>query len=73
VDPIYLDPSSPFVKAHFYAPRKMIFGYFFSTFWVNIMVIWIMTLGTYVVLYYRLLKKLLDKIEQLVEKISKKE
>ncbi len=73
VDPIYLDPASPFVKAHFYAPRKMIFGYFFSTFWVNILVIWIMTVGTYVVLYYRLLKKLLDMIEQLVEKISQKE
>lgn len=73
VDPIYLDPVSPMIKAHFYAPRKMIFGYFFSTFWVNILVIWIMTIGTYVVLYYRLLKKLLDYIEQLVEKISKKE
>lgn len=73
VDPIYLDPVSPFVKAHFYAPRKMIFGYFVKTFWVNILVIWIMTLGTYIVLYYRLLKKLLDKIEQLVERISKKE
>jgi len=71
VDPIYLDPSSPLIKAHFYAPRKMIFGFFVNTFWVNIMVIWMMTIATYFVLYYRLLKKLLDKIEQLVDKISK--
>ncbi|NJK97773.1 MAG: hypothetical protein HC905_25240 [Bacteroidales bacterium] len=26
-DLIYLDPVSPFVKAHFYAPKKMIFGF----------------------------------------------
>lgn len=70
IDPIYLDPATSFVKAHFYAPRKMIFGYYFSTYWVNILVIWIMTVGIYVVLYYRLLKKLLDFIEQFVERIS---
>lgn len=70
IDPIYLDPLSPFIKAHFYAPRKMIFGMYFNTFWVNILVIWFMTLGTYVVLYFRLLKKMLDKIEHLVERIS---
>ncbi len=26
MDPIYLDPESGFIKAHFYAPRKMVFG-----------------------------------------------
>ena len=26
--PIYFDPTSTFIKAHFYAPRKMIFGRF---------------------------------------------
>jgi ABC-type multidrug transport system ATPase subunit len=70
IDPIYLDPVSPMIKAHFYAPRKMIFGFFISTFWANIIVIWLMTIGTYFVLYYRLLKKLLDFIEQLVEVFS---
>lgn len=73
IDPIYLDPDAPFIKAHFYAPRKMIFGYYMSTFWVNILVIWFMAACTYMVLYFRLVKKLLDKIEQLVEKISNKE
>lgn len=70
IDPIYLDPVSPMIKAHFYAPRKMLFGCYFSTFWVNILVIWIMSAAIYVILYYRLLKKLLDKIEQFVEVIS---
>jgi len=30
-DPIYLDPDSRFVKAHFYAPRKMIFNTYLPT------------------------------------------
>lgn len=64
-DPIYLDPTNRFIRAHFYAPRKMIFGSFFPTIWVNVMVIWIFTLGFYVLLYYRVLKKLLDFFERI--------
>lgn len=62
-DPIYLDPTSKFLKAHFYAPRKMIFGSFIPTLWANVIVIWITTLILYICLYYRLLKKLLDLFE----------
>jgi len=73
IDPIYLDPESKFIKAHFYAPRKQLFGTFVSTFWVNIMVIWGMTIFLYVILYYRLLKKLLDSFGQISGKFAKKE
>ena len=69
-DPIYLDPLQKFLKAHFYAPRKQIFGSYFDTFWVNIIVLWVMTIFFYVVLYYRLLKKLLDSMERLGERIK---
>jgi ABC-type multidrug transport system ATPase subunit len=64
-DPIYLDPMQPFIKAHFYAPRKKIFGEYYKTFWVNIMVIWFSIFTLYVALYYRLLKKFLDFFENL--------
>ncbi|HEY4785533.1 MAG TPA: ATP-binding cassette domain-containing protein [Bacteroidales bacterium] len=70
-NPVYLDPDSPFIKAHFYAPRKMIFGYFVGTLWVNIIVIWIGTLVIYLILYFRLLKRLFDGIEQLADKFIK--
>lgn len=60
MDPIYTDPTQKFIKAHFYAPRKQVFGMHLSTFTVNTAVIWIMTIGLYLVLYFRLLKKLLD-------------
>jgi len=73
VNPIFMDPDSKFVKAHFYAPRKMVLGQFFDTFWVNIGVIWFMTLALYIILYFRLLKKCLDWGERFGERYSSKE
>ena len=63
-DLIYLDPTHKFIKAHFYAPRKMVAGTFIQTIWVNIMVIWMMTIALYILLYYRVLKKFLDSMER---------
>jgi ABC transport system ATP-binding/permease protein len=65
IDPIYLDPVHPFIKAHFYAPRKMLFRSYFHTFWVNILVIWTFSLIIYFLLYFRLLKRILDLLEQI--------
>jgi ABC-type multidrug transport system ATPase subunit len=61
---IYQDPTHKFIKAQFYAPRKMIAGKFVPTLWVNVMVIWIMTIILYLLLYFRVLKKFLDFMEQ---------
>jgi hypothetical protein len=67
-DPIYLDPTFRFIKAHFYAPRKMIAGKFYPTLWVNVVVIWFMTIILYVLLYFRVLKNILDSMEHLTQK-----
>jgi len=64
-DPIYLDPDNPFIKAHFYAPRKMFLGNYYSTFWINTIVIWLFAIFMYIVLHERLLKRFLDFLEQL--------
>jgi ABC-type multidrug transport system ATPase subunit/uncharacterized tellurite resistance protein B-like protein len=64
IDPVFLDPQNKFIKAHFYAPRKQFLGNYYSTFWVNIIVIWTMTIMFYFVLKYRLLKRALDFFEQ---------
>jgi len=66
--PIYLDPRSKMIKAHFYAPRKMVFGRFIPTIWVNIIVIWTMTIGLYLLLYFRVLKRFLDFFENSARK-----
>ncbi len=71
IDPIYMDPEHKLVKAHFYAPTKQVFGNFFSTFGVNIAVIWFMTLIFYLILYYRLLKKFLDFFGQFSQRIRR--
>jgi hypothetical protein len=71
IDPIYLDPQNNLIKAHFYAPRKQVFGKYYDTFWVNIMVIWLMAVLLYVVLYFRLLKKALDFFEEKRFKVKK--
>ena len=70
-DPIYLDPYDVgFFSAHFYAPRKRIFGEYISTFTGNILVIWGMTLLLTISLYFDLLKRFLDSIEKLFGKLS---
>jgi ABC transport system ATP-binding/permease protein len=70
MDPIYLDPEPGFIKAHFYAPRKMVFGNYYSTFAVNAIIIWCFTLMLYLILYFRLLKRFLDLLEQLSSRWS---
>ena len=72
VNPIYIDPQKKFIKAHFYAPRKQIFGNYFSTFGINVIVLWCFTVLLYAILYYRLLKKLLDLIEQISDRLKRK-
>ena len=64
-DPIFLDPTHRFIKAHFYAPRKMIFGTFISTIWINIGVIWFSTILLFLALYFRLLRRLLDAFDSM--------
>ena len=68
LDPIYLLPENKFVSAHFYAPVKQVFGTYYSTFWVNIIVIWLTSILLYAFLYFRLLKRLLDWIEDIFVK-----
>jgi ABC transport system ATP-binding/permease protein len=68
IDPIYLIPENNFIRAHFYTPVKQIFGRYYSTFWVNVIVIWLTTTMLYLALYFRILKRILDLIENITDK-----
>jgi hypothetical protein len=68
MDPIFRYPEHPFIKAHFYAPVKNIFGKPVDTYIVNVIVLWMMTILLYLALYFRLLKKTLDSGETLMGK-----
>ncbi len=63
-DQIFYDPDHPMIKAHFYAPRKQLFGHYAETLTVNVMVIWLMTIVLYLLLYFRVLYHLLDSSEK---------
>ncbi len=55
---IYLYPDK-FIKAHFYAPKKKIFGIYYDTIIVNTIVIWSSVIFLFVALYFRWLYRLL--------------
>ena len=70
-DPIYLDPyDKGFFGAHFYAPRKRVFGTYVGTFTANIIVIWLMSLLLTITLYFDVLKKILEGMGKLFSKMS---
>ncbi len=49
-------------RTHFYAPSKPLFGKTFDTFWFNIGVIWFMSFGLYIALYFEWLAKLINML-----------
>ena len=71
-DQIFLDPEHPFIKAHFYSPRKMIFGYYAGTLAVNTGVIWFMTFVLYILLYFRILYLILESSHKLKNVLNRR-
>jgi hypothetical protein len=61
---IYKDPEHPFIKAHFYAPEKKLFGVYYPTVWVNVAVIWCFNAFFYIALYFRWLPNLLNLFQK---------
>ncbi len=72
-DPVFQDPvDSKLGRAHFFAPRKNLFGSFYSTFWFNMCVIWLMSISLIVTLYFDVFKHVLDSLERLFSVFKKK-
>jgi ABC-type multidrug transport system ATPase subunit len=67
-DPIYRDADG--LRAHFFAPSKFVFGKQIDTFWVNISIIVMMSFSLFVFLYLDLLKKGIDWIGIISNKIG---
>ncbi len=58
--PIYTLPEKDsFFKSHFYSPYKYIFGKRIKTFYINIIILWGMSIIAYIVLYFDLFKKII--------------
>ncbi len=71
IDPVFLDPRHNFIKSHFYAPRKKLFGSYYDTFWVNLVVIWLLSGVLFIMLYYRVIRKMMG-LSDTIQIIKKK-
>ncbi len=58
-------------RTHFYAPTKPMFGVLFDTFWFNLAVIWFMSFGLYIALYFEWLAKLITALGNVQMKKSR--
>ncbi|MCQ2973420.1 MAG: ATP-binding cassette domain-containing protein [Bacteroidales bacterium] len=63
--PIYLDPRSKILRAHFYAPRKRLGNFYIETYWLNLVVIWGMSIFLYIMLYFGVLRRILNRSERI--------
>lgn len=73
INPIFLDPrpNGPLdYRAHFFAPKKNLFGALVSTYWFNVLVIWMMTIVLYVTLYFEWLRKFVTSFEKISDKMN---
>lgn len=67
VYPIYLDPEilGPFkFRTHFLSPRKNFLGKLVDTFAFNISIVWLMTLGMYILLYFNGLEFIIGRLSR---------
>ena len=73
INPIFHDPKPAHAldyRTHFFAPEKNLFGAMVSTFWFDILVIWLMTVILYITLYFELLRKLVNSFDRVPGKVS---
>lgn len=72
-DPVFMEPyHSNTGNSHFFAPRKKVFGRYFDTFWVNIAVLWSMSLVLALTLYFDVFRKVINGLGSLGSRFSKK-
>jgi len=57
-DPVFHIPGG--LRSHFYAPKKKLFGRYYSTMQVNVIILWLMSIGLAITLYFDALKGLLN-------------
>ncbi len=74
--PIYFDDHRPKhkldISANFYTPSKHFWGHYYDTFYFNIAIIWVMCIVLYITLYFDLLKRGVQSIENRI-KYSKRD
>ncbi len=62
---IYRYPESKFGRAHFFAPAKRIGNFYINTLYFNVLFIWLVSALLFVMLYFDLVRKVIEYIEHL--------
>jgi ABC transport system ATP-binding/permease protein len=73
INPIFQDISTdnPLnYRAPFFAPTKNLLGTEVSTYWFDILMIWLMSLLLYITLYFELLRKLINSFDKVPGKVN---
>ncbi len=68
INPVFLDPKATGAfdyRAHLFAPQKNLLGFAVTTFLFNNLIIWIMTALLYIALYFELLRKSINAVDEL--------
>jgi len=61
-DPVFLITNSYIGRSHFYASTKTIAGYKIETIWYNVIILWLMSSITYLLLYFDIPRKIVNKL-----------
>ncbi len=77
INPIYATPEEPEnplnFRTFFYAPEKYFAGFYYDTYWFDVIIMWIMVAFAMIVLYLDLLRKLLNLFDKIGDyKLRKK-
>jgi ABC transport system ATP-binding/permease protein len=70
LDPGFMKAKSPYGRAHFFAPVKMLGNREINTFMFNLFFIWSVILILYLALYFRLLEKMITLIINMKLKVA---
>jgi ABC-type multidrug transport system ATPase subunit len=66
INPVFIEPKAEGIlnyRTPFFAPVKKVFGLSIGTYTFDILVIWFMTIGLYITLYFELLRKLINSFD----------
>jgi len=64
-DPVFMEPTSNFGRAHFYAPLKIVNHIKINTLWYNVLMMWLLTGILYLALYLDILRKGIQYLKSL--------
>ena len=62
-EPVFSYPESKVGRGHFYAPVKFLGNYSISTYWFNLLVLWLMSLCLYVLLLTNVLGRIVNYLQ----------